>query len=109
MLAQLACEVRVARAVPRTVFHPVPNVDSVLVEMVRTAPAAAPALRALVGAAFGHRRKTVARSIALAGEAGDRERVLRALELVGLPRDVRAERLSPDDFRKLVDALAAGT
>ena len=31
VLAQLACEVEVLRAIPRTVFLPVPNVDSVLV------------------------------------------------------------------------------
>ncbi len=31
VLAQLACEVEVLRAIPRTVFFPVPNVDSVLV------------------------------------------------------------------------------
>ncbi len=69
VLAQLACEVRVARAVPRTVFHPVPNVDSVLVELVRTGPAAPPALRALVGGAFAHRRKALARSLS-AGRCG---------------------------------------
>jgi 16S rRNA (adenine1518-N6/adenine1519-N6)-dimethyltransferase len=107
VLAQLACEVRVARAIPRTVFHPVPNVDSVLVEMTRTASGGAPdpALRAVVSAAFAHRRKTVARSIALAAVAVDREQVLEALERIGLPRDVRAERLSPDDFRALASAL----
>jgi len=37
VLAQLACEVEVLRAIPRTVFHPVPNVDSVLVGMRRRA------------------------------------------------------------------------
>ena len=31
VLAQLACDVRVHRSVSRSVFHPVPNVDSVLV------------------------------------------------------------------------------
>ena len=40
VLAQLACEVRVLRPVSRTVFHPVPNVDSVLVRLDRTGPAA---------------------------------------------------------------------
>jgi 16S rRNA (adenine1518-N6/adenine1519-N6)-dimethyltransferase len=35
VLAQLACEVEVLRAIPRTVFHPVPNVDSVLVGLRR--------------------------------------------------------------------------
>jgi 16S rRNA (adenine1518-N6/adenine1519-N6)-dimethyltransferase len=38
VLAQLACEVRVLRAVSRHVFHPVPNVDSVLVGLRRTGP-----------------------------------------------------------------------
>ena len=39
VLAQLACRVEVARKVPRTVFSPVPNVDSVLVRLDRTGPA----------------------------------------------------------------------
>ncbi len=42
VLAQLACEVRVLRPVSRTVFRPVPNVDSVLVGLRRTGPAADP-------------------------------------------------------------------
>src|SRR2546422_426598 len=52
VIAQLACEVRVARAIPRSVFHPVPNVDSVLVHMRRRRGGAgaplSPELRALV-------------------------------------------------------------
>jgi 16S rRNA (adenine1518-N6/adenine1519-N6)-dimethyltransferase len=104
VLAQLACRVRVARTIPRTVFHPVPNVDSVLVELTRTAPAATPALRALVAGAFAHRRKALARSVGLAGVA-ERERVLAALASVGLPLDVRAERLSPQEFAVLAEAL----
>ena len=43
VLAQLACDVRVHRSVARTVFHPVPNVDSVLVLLERTRPGARPA------------------------------------------------------------------
>ena len=35
VLAQLACEVRVLRRVPRTVFHPEPNVESALVLLRR--------------------------------------------------------------------------
>jgi 16S rRNA (adenine1518-N6/adenine1519-N6)-dimethyltransferase len=104
VLAQLACRVRVARAIPRTVFHPVPNVDSVLVELTRIGPAAPPALRRLVGGAFAHRRKALARSLALA-DVAERERVREALSGMGLPLDVRAERLSPEDFRALGDAL----
>jgi 16S rRNA (adenine1518-N6/adenine1519-N6)-dimethyltransferase len=103
VLAQLACEVKVLRGVSRSVFAPVPNVDSVLVGLRRTGPAPDAALRELVGAAFAHRRKALARSLALApGAAPDvRERTRAALEQLGHPPDVRAERLSPQDFRVL--------
>jgi 16S rRNA (adenine1518-N6/adenine1519-N6)-dimethyltransferase len=105
VLAQLACEVRVARAVPRTVFHPVPNVDSVLVELVRTGDAAAPEVRRLVGAAFAHRRMTLAGSLALAGVGPGREQVRAALRELGHPADVRAERLAPRELVALAKAL----
>jgi 16S rRNA (adenine1518-N6/adenine1519-N6)-dimethyltransferase len=109
VLAQLACEVRVLRAVSRSVFAPVPNVDSVLVGLRRTGPAAEPALRELVGAAFAHRRKALAGSLALAPDAppGIRERARAALGALGHPPDVRAERLSPEEFRALHAKLAS--
>jgi 16S rRNA (adenine1518-N6/adenine1519-N6)-dimethyltransferase len=109
VLAQLACEVRVLRPVSRSVFTPVPNVDSVLVSLRRTGPAPAPVLRELVNAAFAHRRKALAGSLALAPGAppGIRERTRRALEQLGHPPDVRAERLSPQDFRALHETLSA--
>jgi 16S rRNA (adenine1518-N6/adenine1519-N6)-dimethyltransferase len=99
VLAQLACDVKVLRPIARTVFHPVPNVDSVLVGLTRRAPAPEPELRALVHQGFGHRRKALARSVALGG--GDRDRVRAALEAMGRPADARAETLSPDDWREL--------
>jgi 16S rRNA (adenine1518-N6/adenine1519-N6)-dimethyltransferase len=109
VLAQLACQVEVLRAVPRNVFFPVPNVDSVLVRMRRLdgSDRDRPALRALVGGAFGHRRKTLAGSLSLSGGAPGRSRqtVREALERLGHPADVRAERLSPQDFRALADLL----
>jgi 16S rRNA (adenine1518-N6/adenine1519-N6)-dimethyltransferase len=109
VLAQLACEVRVLRPVSRSVFTPVPNVDSVLVSLRRTGPAPTPALRELVNAAFAHRRKALAGSLALAPGApyGIRERARSALEQLGHPPDVRAERLSPQDFRALHETLSA--
>jgi 16S rRNA (adenine1518-N6/adenine1519-N6)-dimethyltransferase len=100
VIAQLACDVRVLRPVARTVFHPVPNVDSVLVVLERRGAAAPAPLRAFVQAAFAHRRKALARSVALAGVA-DRERVRAALEALGHALDVRAERLSPEQLREL--------
>lgn len=107
VLAQLACQVRVVRAVARTVFQPVPNVDSVLVRLDRTGPAAPPRLRELVRAAFAHRRKALARSLELhPGFApGTRERARAALVAMGHPPDVRAERLRPEEFRELLARL----
>jgi 16S rRNA (adenine1518-N6/adenine1519-N6)-dimethyltransferase len=105
VLAQLACEVSVVRMVPRTVFVPVPNVDSVLVRMRRrTRQDLTPALRSLVAEAFAHRRKTLAGSLSLAG--GSREQVRAALVSLGHAPDARAERLSPEDFRALERLLA---
>jgi 16S rRNA (adenine1518-N6/adenine1519-N6)-dimethyltransferase len=104
VLAQLSCAVKVARPVSRTVFHPVPNVDSVLVRLERTAPPAPADVRALVTAGFAHRRKALPRSLALAGAAG-RDAARAALEELGLAPDVRAERLAPDEWVRLAEAL----
>lgn len=109
VLAQLACEVRVLRAIPRTVFFPVPNVDSVLVGLRRReCPPTSPALRHLVAGSFAHRRKTLVGSVALSGGAAgrSREQVRAALDELGLRSDVRAERLSPEQFRALAAELA---
>jgi len=107
VLAQLACDVRVMRPVSRTVFVPVPNVDSVLVGLSRRGPAPEPALRALVRQGFAHRRKALARSLALAPNPspGIRDRARAALEAIGKPADARAEQLAPADWRALYAEL----
>jgi 16S rRNA (adenine1518-N6/adenine1519-N6)-dimethyltransferase len=114
VLAQLSCDVRVLRSVSRSVFYPVPNVDSVLLQLDRhPGEGATHELRELVRNGFAHRRKALAGSLALADAAAgtdpalrSRERVRAALVELGQPADVRAERLSPDDFRALAKALA---
>jgi 16S rRNA (adenine1518-N6/adenine1519-N6)-dimethyltransferase len=103
VLAQLACDVRVLRPVSRRVFHPVPNVDSVLVGLRRRGPAPEPGLRELVQRGFAHRRKALPGSLALAGM--DRARVRTALEAIGQAPDARAEVLSPAAWRALSEAL----
>jgi 16S rRNA (adenine1518-N6/adenine1519-N6)-dimethyltransferase len=110
VLAQLACEVKVLRPVSRNVFRPVPNVDSVLLGLVRRGPASAPHLRTLVHGAFAHRRKTLAGSLALASglDRGERERVRAALVELGHVPDERAERLAPEEFRELARRLGWG-
>ena len=104
VLAQLACEVKVIRPVSRNVFFPVPNVDSVLVRLLRTGAAPEPSLRALVQQGFAHRRKALARSVSLTG--GDRDAIRSALEALGLPADARAETLAPAQWRALHERLA---
>ena len=108
VLAQLACDVRVLRPVSRTVFHPVPNVDSVLVGLTRRGAAPDPALRALVQQGFAHRRKALPRSLALApgAEPGIRDRARAALQAIGRPADARAEQLAPGEWRALQEHLA---
>jgi 16S rRNA (adenine1518-N6/adenine1519-N6)-dimethyltransferase len=107
VLAQLACDVEVLRPVSRMVFRPVPNVDSVLLGLSRREPAAPPAVRRLARQGFAHRRKPLASSLALAGDApsGIRERTRAVLSELGHPKDERAERLSPEEFRELAARL----
>jgi 16S rRNA (adenine1518-N6/adenine1519-N6)-dimethyltransferase len=105
VLAQLSCDVKVLRPIARTVFHPVPNVDSVLVGLERRGPAPEPGLRAFVQQGFAHRRKALARSVALASGGDSRERIRAALQELGLPPDARAETLTPDQWRRLYEAL----
>ena len=110
VLAQLSCEVRFLRKVPRTVFHPEPKVDSALVVMRRRAPAPAEELVALVHAGFAHRRKALSGSLALTPGApeGIRELTRAALEELGQPADARAERLAPAEWERLAAALGPG-
>jgi 16S rRNA (adenine1518-N6/adenine1519-N6)-dimethyltransferase len=107
VLAQLACEVRSLRRVPRTVFHPEPNVESVLVLLRRRGPAPAVELTALVHAGFAHRRKALAGSLALApGAPADiRDAARASLEAIGQRADARAERLAPEDWQRLAREL----
>ena len=107
VLAQLACDVRLLRRVPRTVFHPEPNVDSALILMRRTGPGADTSLARLVHAGFAHRRKTLAGSLALDPGAPFelRDRTRAALEQLGHPADARAERLAPGDWPRLAELI----
>ena len=104
VLIQLACEVRMLRTVDRAVFTPRPRVDSALLGLRRIAPAAEPRVARLVRGAFAHRRKALARSLELA-EPGRRDAVRAALAELGLPRDARAEALSPRQFAELAERL----
>jgi 16S rRNA (adenine1518-N6/adenine1519-N6)-dimethyltransferase len=91
--------------VSRTVFRPQPNVDSALVAFARvSAPNRPEDVRRVVTAAFAHRRKTLANSLALAGVAS-RERAVEALQKLGRPAGIRAEALEPEEFVELTERL----
>jgi len=110
VLAQFECDVKVLRPISRQVFRPVPNVDSVLLGLRRRSGQRATTSEVrLVHDAFRHRRKALAKSLSLSGgaQAGVRELARAALEEMGLPADVRAERLTPAQFVDLAARLAA--
>ncbi|HEU4393215.1 MAG TPA: 16S rRNA (adenine(1518)-N(6)/adenine(1519)-N(6))-dimethyltransferase RsmA [Solirubrobacterales bacterium] len=103
---QLACEVELVRRVDPAVFRPRPRVDSAVLRLRRTGPAADPATRDLVRAAFAHRRKSLARSLEH-GEPGSLVPVRAALAGLGLAEDARAEALAPEQFAALSAKLQA--
>ncbi|HVA30643.1 MAG TPA: hypothetical protein VMU58_05200, partial [Gaiellaceae bacterium] len=82
-----------------------PNVDSALVAFRRTElPAGYARIKQVVAAAFGHRRKTLPNSLALAGLVS-REQAAAALDALGRPVNTRAEALAPPEFVALAEAL----
>jgi 16S rRNA (adenine1518-N6/adenine1519-N6)-dimethyltransferase len=105
VLVQLATERTGFHQVSRTVFRPVPNVDSALVAFRRKAlPANHREIKRLVEAAFAHRRKTLPNSLQLAGLA-QREEAADALAQLDRPPTTRAEALAPEEFVELARAL----
>jgi 16S rRNA (adenine1518-N6/adenine1519-N6)-dimethyltransferase len=98
--------VRPAGTVPRSVFWPVPNVDSKLVAFTRHDPPVATVSRAevfaVIDAAFGQRRKTLRAALAgWAGSAAEAEKVLRA---VGVDPGARGESLGITEFAGIARA-----
>jgi 16S rRNA (adenine1518-N6/adenine1519-N6)-dimethyltransferase len=101
-------EVRRAGPVPRSVFWPVPNVDSGLVRLVRRDPPADPSIRkqvfAVVDAAFAQRRKTL--RAALAGWAGSPSRAEELLVAAGVSPQARGEALDVAAFARIAEVAA---
>lgn len=102
------CEI--VASVPRTVFYPVPRVDSVTVRIARRPDAPPPAERrriaGVVDAAFAHRRKTLRNALRAVAPVG---KVEAALDAVGIDHRARAEELDLEAFRRLTAALQAGS
>ena len=105
VLIQLATERTGLHPVSRSVFRPPPNVDSALVAFRRTQlPPRYADVKRVVEAAFAHRRKTLVNSLELSGVA-KKDNAATALAQIGREPNVRAERLLPQEFVALTDAL----
>jgi 16S rRNA (adenine1518-N6/adenine1519-N6)-dimethyltransferase len=102
-------DVRLAGSVSRSVFWPVPNVDSGLVRLTRREPPTTVATRqevfACVDAAFAQRRKTLRAALATwAGTPAQAEEVLVA---AGVDPRTRGEQLDVTAFAAIAAARAA--
>ena len=107
-------EARVVQNVPKSVFMPPPNVDSIIVEMVRRE---APKVNVedeglffkLTRGAFGQRRKTILNNYSSIFEDGKKKKdvIHQMLEQAGIDPRRRGESLSTEDFAKIYDALKA--
>lgn len=101
-------EVRKAGQVPRTVFWPVPRVDSGLVALSRREPPAEASRAetfAVIDAAFAQRRKTL--RAALAPWAGSPSMAGQVLAAAGIDPSLRGEALSVTDFARIAAAAQA--
>ncbi len=108
VLAQEAADVELAFRVSPNCFRPRPTVGSAVVRLTIKArdevdPVRYERFRRLVRAAFAHRRKTLVNS--LRDEGYPPERILRALQAVGVPLQARAETLTLDHYRALASAF----
>ena len=101
------CAARRVGSVPPSVFWPVPNVDSGLVELVRHDPPATSATReqvfAVVDAAFGQRRKML-RS-ALSGLFGSSAAASAVLEEADVDPQARGEVLGIADYVRVAEVM----
>lgn len=103
----LVAEPQLVLTVPRTVFFPVPNVDSVMVRITRRPGAPEGARRErlfrLVDAAFSQRRKTLRNTLRA---VADPAAVEAAAAAAGIDLGRRAETLEVEEVERLDAALA---
>lgn len=96
----------VVAQISRRAFYPVPNVDSVVVQVTRepSPDVGHDALSRVVKAAFSQRRKTLRNTLSPLGVTPTA--TVEALEAAGISPQARAEELSLDDFVAVTKALS---
>lgn len=108
ILVQNAFEARIEFKVSPGSFSPPPRVDSAVISLTKRAQPLYPVadeigFRALLWAAFAHRRKFLVKNLEMSGIA--RARVEEAYRLLGLAGNARAEELSIGQFAALFRSL----
>ena len=103
------CELEILAKVPRTVFHPTPEVDSAIIRLIpRESPPVQPKDEAtfflVVRAAFQQRRKTLLN--ALTKIASDKETAADILRLAGIEPSRRGETLTMEEFACVSDVFS---
>ncbi len=107
VLTQLSCEARLAFTVPPGAFRPPPQVDSAVIHLHVRRGAPVPVgdrarLRAVILAAFGPRRQSLANALASGlGLSAERARAMCAAAAIDASR--RAETLSLAEFARLAE------
>lgn len=111
LAVQYYAQPEIIEEVPPDCFMPRPKVGSAVVRLVRYENPPVQVndeklMFSLIRAAFNQRRKTLANGIKNAGFLDfTREEVVQALETMGLPADIRGEKLDLEKFGALSNAL----
>ncbi|MBD3176984.1 MAG: ribosomal RNA small subunit methyltransferase A [Armatimonadia bacterium] len=99
----------ILRRIPASAFHPPPRVESALLELVPSdrAPeeATAESYRTLVRAAFGQRRKTLVKALAMGPDAIAKAEALAVVAAAGLSGRERAEEIGEEEFDRMAREL----
>ena len=99
-------KVETVRTAPPDLFYPKPDVDSVILHLTlrpdRPDAALFKRLTTLVKLSFAHRRKKMFKQ---AASAFDPDRLSAAMSQLSIDPDIRAEKVSPEQFRRLAELL----
>jgi 16S rRNA (adenine1518-N6/adenine1519-N6)-dimethyltransferase len=111
VIVALLGKARFGHAVPNTSFWPKPQIASRMMRIDFDAAGArrladVRTLQAVVALAFGQRRKQIGSVIHRKNAAFEPEDFSRALDAAAIPRTVRAEQITPEQFLAAANALA---
>ena len=103
---QVMYDVKIAKLVPPEVFTPPPEVDSAIavfeLKKERPTPETVRLLNGLVKVAFAQRRKQLGKVL---GNNYGKETVAAAFNKIGIPHEIRPEKLTVEQFVELTQAM----